>query len=104
VCPREAEEKDLLELDRLKAVANLQKYQEEKNMERSEGQAMGARSRQPGSLAKPPTENTGKLEAKWARSYVVIEKSRPGSYCLSDPTGRVLEYSWNVENLCHVFV
>jgi hypothetical protein len=29
VCPNEAEEKDLLESDRLKAIANLQKYQEE---------------------------------------------------------------------------
>jgi hypothetical protein len=29
VCPNEAEEKDLLESDRLNAVANLQKYQEE---------------------------------------------------------------------------
>jgi hypothetical protein len=28
-CPSELEEKDLLELDRLKAVANLQKYEEE---------------------------------------------------------------------------
>jgi hypothetical protein len=28
-CPSEAEEKDLLEPDRLKAVANLEKYQEE---------------------------------------------------------------------------
>jgi hypothetical protein len=29
ICPTEAEDKDLLESDRLKAVANLQKYQEE---------------------------------------------------------------------------
>jgi hypothetical protein len=29
VCPSEAEEKDLLESDRLKAITNLQKYQEE---------------------------------------------------------------------------
>jgi hypothetical protein len=28
-CPSEVEEKDLLEPDRIKAVANLQKYQEE---------------------------------------------------------------------------
>jgi hypothetical protein len=28
-CPNEAEEKDLLESDRLKAITNLQKYQEE---------------------------------------------------------------------------
>jgi hypothetical protein len=28
-CPNEAKEKDLLELDRLKAVTNLQRYQDE---------------------------------------------------------------------------
>jgi hypothetical protein len=34
VCPSEAEEKDLLESDRLKVVVNLQKYQEEKRAQR----------------------------------------------------------------------
>jgi hypothetical protein len=29
LCPREAEEKDLAEIDRIKAVANLQKYQDQ---------------------------------------------------------------------------
>jgi hypothetical protein len=38
-CPNEAEEKDLLESDRLKAVTNLQRYQErDKKLEGSEGQ------------------------------------------------------------------
>jgi hypothetical protein len=40
VCPNEMDEKYLLESDRLKAIANLQKYQEEKDMERSEGKTV----------------------------------------------------------------
>jgi hypothetical protein len=34
----------------------------------------------------------------------VIEKTRPGSFCLADTEGRVLEHSWNVDNLCHFFI
>jgi hypothetical protein len=53
---------------------------------------------------KPHTESTRKLEAKWIGPYLVTKKSRPGAYGLSDPQGRVLEHSWNVENLRHFFV
>jgi hypothetical protein len=55
-------------------------------------------------LQRPHNESTDKLEAKWVRPYEVIEKLRPGTYHLSDPQGKVLEYYWNVENLCHFFV
>jgi hypothetical protein len=73
-CPREAEEKDLLESDRLKAVANLQKYQEEtrawrdlkvKLQEFEVGKSVLLRS--------PRTESTSKFEAKWIEPYVVTE-------------------------------
>jgi hypothetical protein len=50
------------------------------------------------------TENIGKFEAKWIGPYVVSEKTRPGSYKLSDTQGRVLEHSWNVENLHHFYI
>jgi hypothetical protein len=45
-CPSEVEEKDLLESDRLKAVANLQKYQDEKVLEGPEGQEKRVQHRQ----------------------------------------------------------
>jgi hypothetical protein len=50
------------------------------------------------------TESTDKFEAKWIGPYVIIEKTWSGAYHLSDPQGRVLEHSWNAENLCHFFI
>jgi hypothetical protein len=86
-------------------VANLQKYQEEtkawrdpkiKLQELDVGNLVLLRS--------PHTGSTSKLEDKWARSYVVIEKSKSGTYCLSDSQGTVLEHYRNAENLRHFFV
>jgi hypothetical protein len=66
VCPIKAEEKDLLESDRLKAIANLQKYQQEtmawrdlkvKSREFDVGNLVLLRS--------PRNENTDKFETKW---------------------------------------
>jgi hypothetical protein len=65
-CPSEAEEKDLLESDRLKVVTNLQKYQDEarswrdskvKKIEFDVGNLVLLRS--------PRTKSSGKLESKW---------------------------------------
>jgi hypothetical protein len=64
-CPTEAEEKDLLESDKVKAVANLHKYQKEtwawrdlkvQLCEFDVGNLV--------LLRRPSTENTGKLEVK----------------------------------------
>jgi hypothetical protein len=105
VCPSEAKEKDLLVPDKHRPVANLQKYQEEtkawrdpkiKLQELNVGNLVLLRS--------PHTGSTSKLEDKWARSYVVIEKSKSGTYCLSDSQGTVLEHYRNAENLRHFFV
>jgi hypothetical protein len=104
-CPSKAEEKDLLEPNKLKVVANLQKYQEETESWR--GSKVKLRELDVGNLVllrSPCIENTSNLEAKWAGPYVVIKKSRPGAYRLSDMQGRVLEHSWNAENLCHFFI
>jgi hypothetical protein len=88
VCPSEAEEKDLLESDRLKVMANLQKYQEEtrawrdskvKLQEFNMGNLVLLRS--------PCTESTDKFEAKWIGLYVITEKTWPGAYHLLDSQG-----------------
>jgi hypothetical protein len=101
----EAENKDLLEPDRLKAVTNLHKYQEEtrawrhlkvKLQEFDVGDLVLLRS--------PRTESFRKLESKWARPYVVTEKPRSGAYRLLDFQGRMLEHSWNMENLRRFFI
>jgi hypothetical protein len=86
MCPNEAEEKDLLELDdRLKAVTNIQKYQDEIRTWTDVGNLVLLRS--------PRTKNIGKFETKWAGPYVVIDKMRPDAYHLSDTQGRALEHS-----------
>jgi hypothetical protein len=87
-CPSEAKEKDLLESDRLKVLANLQKYQKGTMVWRDPkvklwdfdvGNLVLLRS--------PHTESTGKFEVKWIGPYVITEKTRPGAYRLSDPQG-----------------
>jgi hypothetical protein len=100
-CPSKVEENDMLESDRLKAVTNLQKYQEEIRAWRNP--KVKLREFDVGSLVllrSPRTENISKFEAKWIGLYVVIDKTRPNTYRLSDPQGRVLQHSWNIENLC----
>jgi hypothetical protein len=65
VCPSEAEEKDLLESDRLKAIANLHKYQEETSAWRDP--MVKLRKFNMGNLVllrSPRTESTGKIVAK----------------------------------------
>jgi hypothetical protein len=94
-----------LESERLKAVANLQQYQEETRAWRDP--KVKLREFDIGNLVllrSPHTESTGKLEAKWIGPNVVTEKMRPDAYHLSDGQGRVLEHSWNAENLHHFFV
>jgi hypothetical protein len=75
-CPSEVEEKDLLVPVRLKVVANLQKYQEERKAWRDPkvkiweldvGDLVLLRS--------PRTESTSKLKAKWA-GPLLLKKSQ----------------------------
>jgi hypothetical protein len=104
-CPSEAEDKDLLELDRLKVIVNLQKYQEEIKAWRDP--KVKLRVFEVGDLVllwSPRTESSNKLELKWGRSYAAVEKARPGAYRLSDSQGKVLEHSWNADNLHHFYI
>jgi hypothetical protein len=81
--PSKAEDKDLLEQDKLKAVADLQKYQDETSTWRD--LKVKLREFNIGVLVlfwSPCTESSGKLESKWAGPYVVTEKSRTGVYHL----------------------
>jgi hypothetical protein len=94
-----------LEPDRLKGVANLQKYQDEIKAWRDP--KVKPRNFEVGDLVllwSPRTESSGKLELKWIGPYVVMEKSRPGVYRLSDSQGKMLEHSWNVDNLRRFYV
>jgi hypothetical protein len=93
-CPTEAEDKDLLEPDWLKAVTNLQKYQDETRTWRD--LKVKLRELDIGDLVllqTPPTESFGKLESKWTEPYMVAQKSRPGAYRLLESQGKMLEHS-----------
>jgi hypothetical protein len=83
--PSEAEDKDLLKSDRLKAVTNLEKYQEETRAWRdSKVNLKQFEVRNLVLLRSPHTVNTGKFKAKWIGPYVVLEKTRLGAYGLPD--------------------
>jgi hypothetical protein len=104
-CPNEAEEKYLLESDRLKAVANLQKYQDETRCWRDlKVKLIEFEVDDLVLLWSPHTKISRKLESKWAGPYVVMEKTRPRAYHLTDPQGKNLEHSWNKDNLSHSYV
>jgi hypothetical protein len=67
-CPSEAEEKDLLESERLKALTNMQKYQDETRNWRDA--KVKKRDFDVGNLVllrSPRTESSGKLESIWER-------------------------------------
>jgi hypothetical protein len=90
----------LLELDRLKAVTNLEKYREETKAWRDP--KVKLKQFDVGNLVllqSPRMENTRKFKEKWIGPYVVLEKMRSGAYRLSDTQERVLEHSWNAESL-----
>jgi hypothetical protein len=104
-CPSEAEEKDLLESERLKAVENLQKYQDKTRSWRN--LKVKKRDFDVSTLVllrSPHTESSSKLESKWEEPYVIIKKTRPGAYRLMDPQGPKLEHSWNADNLHRFYI
>jgi hypothetical protein len=92
-CPSEAEEKDFREPDMLTAVVNLQKYQDKTKAWRDPMVKLWELDF--GDLVllwAPRTKIFGKLEAKWVGTYVVVEKSRLGTYRHSDSEGKMLEH------------
>jgi hypothetical protein len=104
-CPNEAEEKDLLEPERLKAITNLRRYQDKTKNWRDPKVKM--RELGVGNLVllqSPRTESSRKFESKWEGPYVIIEKTRLGAYRLVDPQGLKLEHSWNANNLCRFYI
>jgi hypothetical protein len=99
-CPNEVEEKDLLESERLKAVTNLHRYQDETRNRRDP--KVKKRDFDVGNLVllrSPRTESSDKLESKWEGPYVIIKKTSSVAYRLADPQGPKLEHSWNADNL-----
>jgi hypothetical protein len=91
---------DLLELDRLKAIENLEKYQTEIKAWRDK--KVKERVFNIGDLVllqSPRAESLGKLQPKWQGPYLATKESRPGSYRLSDSEGGMLPHSRHADNL-----
>jgi hypothetical protein len=52
----------------------------------------------------PRTKALGKLEPKWTGPFMVVDRTRPASFRLANSEGRVLEHSWNANNLYHFYI
>jgi hypothetical protein len=104
-CPSEAEEKDLFKSDKLKAVTNMQKYQDQMRSWRdSKVKKREFDFDNLVLLRSPRTESSGKLDSKWDGPYIIIKKTRPWAYRPADPQGTKLEHSWNADNLRSFYV
>jgi hypothetical protein len=82
------------EPEHMKAVENLQSYQNEMRAWRDK--QVKLKHIKTGDivlLRSPRTETFGKLEPKWTGSFLVTEKTRPGPFRLVDTEGRELEHS-----------
>jgi hypothetical protein len=102
---RENEEvdKDLVEIDRLDAVQNLLKYQEETRKWRDK--KVSLKNIQVGDFVlkrKKNTDAVGKFQFAWEGPYVVSSCVRDGAFRLKDEMGVELQHSWNVD-LCTFF-
>lgn len=92
--------KDLMEIDRLEAVLNLEKYQEETRKRRDK--KVLPRKYIPGDfmlIKTPRTEGKGKLEPKWKGPFIVSKARNPASYRLTTLDGEVLQHPWHADNL-----
>jgi hypothetical protein len=103
---RESEEanKDLVEIDRLDAVQNLLKYQEETRKWRNK--KVSLKNIQVGDFflkRKNNADSVGKFQFAWEGPYIVSSCVRDGAFRLKDEEGVELPHSWNVDNLCKFF-
>jgi hypothetical protein len=104
---RESEEadKDLVEIDRLDAVQNLLKYQEETRRWRNEKVSLKDIKVGEFVLKRKKNANTvGKFQFAWEGPYVVSSSVRDGAFRLKDEAGVELPHSWNLDNLCKFFL
>jgi hypothetical protein len=93
-----------VEIDRLDAVQNLLKYQEETRKWRDK--KVSLKNIQVGDFVlkrKKNADAVGKFQFAWEGLYVVSSCVRDGAFRLKDEMGVELPHSWNVDNLCQFF-
>jgi hypothetical protein len=101
---REEVDKDLVEIDRLDAVKNLLKYQDETRKWRNK--KVSLKNIQVGDFVlkrKKNADMVGKFQFAWEGPYVVSSSVRDGGFRLKDEADAELPHSWNVDNLCKFF-
>jgi hypothetical protein len=93
---RESKEvdKDLVEIDRLDAVQNLLKYQEETRKWRNK--KVSLKNIQVSDFVlkrKKNADSVGKFQFTWEGPYIVTSSVRDGAFCLKDEEGVELPHS-----------
>jgi hypothetical protein len=104
-CENKEVDKDLVEIDRLDAAANLLKYQEETQKWRNK--KVSLKNIQVGDFVlkrKKNADSVGKLRFAWEGPYIVVNSVRDEAFRLKDDEGVELLHSWNVDNLCKFFL
>ena len=98
---------DLLDEKREKVLRRTEDYQ--RKTVRYYNKKVRPRSYMPGELVlkkllparKNPTH--GKLGPNWEGPYIVSRVVRPGNYELQTKEGKILQHTWNAENLKHFY-
>jgi hypothetical protein len=92
-----------VEIDRLDAVQNLLKYQEETRRWRDKKVSLKNIKVRDFVLKRKNADAVGKFQFAWTGPYVVSSSVRDGPFHLKDEAGVELPHSWNVDNLCKFF-
>jgi hypothetical protein len=88
---------DTREEDRLQALSNIEKYQDETRKWRNK-KVRGQKISTGDMVLRRKTRGVGKLEEKWEGPFLVSQ-TRQGAYKLQTIEGEVVLYSWNQHKL-----
>lgn len=100
----EGVDKDLIEVDILRACHNLESYQRQTRCWKDKN--IKLKGIQVGDFVikkKHNAHHEGKLWEKWEGPYLVVRSNRPGSYYLQDSEGQ-LPHTWNADSLGKYYI
>ena len=100
-------ENDLNVIEEKRAQALIRSATYQQSLHRYHDRNVRERTLQVGDLVLRRVQNQGnsnKLSPKWEGPYTVVEVTRPGSFRLAMEDGRVLNNSWNIDQLRKFYV